>query len=170
MRNFEIKKRKLSADEIDLLKREIKDDPFVSGYSRKEWSRINHVFVAENSGKLAGICVCDEIVDGWVEIGLLYVLENERKNGVGENLVKVAVADTHARGKNMFIVSRNPDLSKKFKSYGFETCKFHQLPLPIILHNIVFSLSFYRMSEYLRKLFSGQAKGLPVFGIKKLGE
>ena len=165
MQKFEIKKRKLNADEIELLNSEIKNDPFTSGYSEEEWADMKNVIVAENGSTLAGFCLCDEIVEGWVEIGLLFVLEKERKNGVGDSLVKVAVADAYARGKNMFIVSRNPDLSKKFESYGFKICKLHKLPLSVIMQQILFSLKPFRIKENIRKLVSGNIKGAPVFGL-----
>lgn len=166
MLSVDVKKRKISANEIALFESEIKNDPFVSSYSKKEWERAEHVFVAEIENRMAGFCMCDEITNGWVEIGLLFVLKEARRSGVGDNLVKAAVADAEKRGKNMFMVSRNPDLNKKFKSYGFRKCKFYQLPASVIVQQVFFSLKPFRVKENLGKLLSGNVKGNPVFGVK----
>lgn len=168
MNSFDIKKRALTREEVDLFAFEIKESPFTTGYSKKEWVNLKNIFVAKCSDELSGFCVCDEVVQGWIEVGLIFVREKFRRIGLGEQLVQMAIKDAEKRSKNIFFVTRNEIAASRFKKYGLQRVKVYDFPLALIMQQLLFTLKPYRLKESIKKLFLGRAKGVPVFGIKKV--
>jgi len=148
---FQITKRLLSSEEIDLVVEEIKQTPNITGYIKKEWENFGKVFVAEVDCKLAGVAVNVSISKEWEELAVLLVLEKFRGQGIGKALFYKALEDIKNRQKNAYTTSRNPIVLKLMKENGFQFVSLLKLPLPITLFNLKFIFSFYRISEFLRK-------------------
>lgn len=151
MPNFSITKRPLTIQEIDLVTREIKQTPNITGYTQKEWQNFGKVFVAEVNSEIAGVAVNVSISKEWEEFAVLLVLEKYRGQGLGKALFNVALEDIKNRHKNAYTTSRNPIVLKLMKENGFQFLSLLKLPLPVTLFNLKFICSFYRISEFLRK-------------------
>jgi GNAT superfamily N-acetyltransferase len=165
-KDFEITYRKLTNNEIDQLFSEIKKTPDLTSYTKAEWGRLGRIFVAEISGSLIGICAASYFNNDWVEIGVIYVLEKYRGEGVGSALFKKAY-EYYEKDKNIFMVSRNPAVIYMMKKKKMDlTGNFLKLPWSVKIHILKFIFSLYRIKEYFRKNI-GRIKSPFIFGLKQ---
>jgi GNAT superfamily N-acetyltransferase len=151
MPNFQLTKRPLTSQEIDLVINSIKQTPNITGYTKKEWQNFGKVFVAEVDCELAGVVVNVSISKEWEELAVLLVLEEFRGQGIGKALFNVALEDIKSRQKNAYTTSRNPIVLKLMKENGFKFCSLVKLPIDVTLFNLKFIFSLYRLQEFVRK-------------------
>jgi len=149
MEQFEIQKRALTDQEIDLVVEEIKKTPNITGYTKKEWQKFADIFVAQKSGELAGICLVKKINKQWSELAVLFVLPKFRHLGLGRKLHFKAME--YLQNKNIYAVTRNEATIDFLKHDHFELLNFSQLPFFLKLRVFIYALSFYRIKEYVRK-------------------
>lgn len=167
MNEIVIKQRKLKEGEIALLIDEIKRTPFMNGHSKREWHNFDDVFVAEVSGKFAGVCVDIDLGFNWVEIGAIVVLEEYRGMKIGKKLFERAFDFALSKKKNIYMVSRNP-IVKKWMLERKMILANHvfNLPFIIIWHDIIMFFSFYRIAEFFRKSSLYRNKPEYIYGFR----
>ena len=167
MKEFIIKRRKLTTKEIDLLILEIKKTSFMAGHSRREWHNFSNVFAAEVEGKIAGVCVVIDLGFNWVEIGAIIVLEKYRGLKIGKQLFEQSYEFAKKQNKNIYIVSRNPIVKKWMKERGMILANHvFNLPFPIIWHDFVMFFSLFRIIEFFRKSFLYRNMPEYIYGYK----
>ena len=66
--------RVLSQIEAALMHQELKSTPNILGYTVSELMRFQNVIVAEVDGSFAGVCISKDLLFGWTDIAILYIL------------------------------------------------------------------------------------------------
>jgi GNAT superfamily N-acetyltransferase len=80
-------------------------------------------------GQLVGFGAWVSITPDWVEIGPLYVAQNQQGHGTGRHITEDVIAWT--QHLNQYAITRNPRMMKIFVQQGFEQVSFFRLPLAI---------------------------------------
>lgn len=145
--------RPLTADEARLIHEELKTTTNIFGYTVPELRRFQDVFVAADAeGTLAGACISKDLLLGWTDIAVLYVLPAFRGNGVGRMLYAAAFRRAEERGRRIFTLSRSPQVIGLMKRYGMHTTTaIWKAPFAVHLHMNRHMMSAYRFKEMLRK-------------------
>lgn len=153
MDKLKIIKRRLSTAEVEYFINEIKTTPNITGYTKKEWNNFNNIWVAEVNHEIVGIVVNTNLLKSWVETSIVYVISSKRNQGIGKALFLSAFNSALRENKNIYYVSRNPIVIRWMKEKNMIFSKILGLPLPILIHIIIKSLSIYRIKEYCRKRY-----------------
>lgn len=130
---------------------EIKSTPNILGATRDEWRLFGEIWVAEENGSLVGVAVNRDTGSTWSEITLLYILIAYRGVGAGRRLFEAAWGELEKRGRNLYVISRNPAVIKMMKEKDMRFVNLLLLPYEIQRYNIRFMLNRYRMVELVRK-------------------
>ena len=147
----QILKTQLSENEVNIFQSEIKNTLNITGYTKNEWAKFEDVWVAKVDGEVAGVCVNIEINREWAEIAVLYVLDRYRGKGIGLGLFNTSFEYLKESGKKIYTTTRNPKVEKYMIGKKFSFVSFFALPLPILLFNLRFTCSIFRIREYFRK-------------------
>ena len=148
---YQILKTQLSENEVNIFQSEIKNTPNITGYTKNEWVKFKDVWVAKVDGEVAGVCVNIEIDREWTEIAVLYVLDRYRGKGIGLGLFNTSFECLKENGKKIYTTTRNPKVENYMIGKKFSFVSFFALPLPILLFNLRFVCSIFRVREYFRK-------------------
>ena len=168
MQNSKIKivDEKFTRFEAKIIQQEIAQSPDITGYSLRELLRLKRVFKAYSGKDFAGACANFDFSRNWTELSAYIVLNKYRGQGIGKLLFKAAFQDAVSRGRNIYIVSRNPAMIKIFRKEDFKIIRsFWQLPPEVKLDTLIFAISWYRAKEFFRKL-PMKKSGKFIFGIK----
>lgn len=170
----QIIQKRFTKDEARIAQKEIRTSPDITGYSIRELLRLKTVFKAFASNEFAGACANFDFPPwlgetggrNWTELSAYIVFSKHCNQGIGKLLFQTAYKDAIQRGKNIYIVSRNPAMIKIFKKENFQIINsFWQLPVAVIIDTFIFAISWYRAKEFLRKL-PMKKSGKFIFGIK----
>lgn len=164
--NYIILKRPLTDQEIDLVFKEIKTTPNITGYTKNEWKGFQDIFVAEKDGKLIGLSLLKVLDEDWSELAALYILPTFRHKGIGRRLFYKSIEYLKTKNKNIYTVSRNPLVIDLMRTNQFKIIGFSSLPRAIKVHIFKHSMSFYRFKEYIRKVFVYKSKDKWVYSIR----
>ncbi|HZP81280.1 MAG TPA: GNAT family N-acetyltransferase [Chthonomonadaceae bacterium] len=166
--------RPFTPDEALRLHEELKTTPNIFGYTVEELLRFRDVFVAEIEGAFAGTCVSKDLLFGWTDIAVLYVLPAYRGRGLGTELYTAAWERAVQRGRHIFTLSRSPEVIHLMERFGMKmTGAMWRAPLAVHLHMNRHMMSRYRIKEAIRKsrqmksdtpLLSGVKRHRPVSG------
>lgn len=144
--------RKLTGAEALLLHEELKTTPNIIGYTVEELSRFPDVFVAEVDGEFAGACLSKDLLFGWTDIAVLYVLPAFRGRRLGTELYTAAWKRAEERGRHIFTLSRSPEVIHLMERFGMKTTHaVWKAPLAFHLHMNRHMMSLYRIREAGRK-------------------
>ena len=147
-----LSRRMLSDSEAAALHEELKTTPNILGYTRAELIRFRDVFVAEIEGKFAGACISKDLLFGWTDIAVLYVLPAFRGRGIARVLYTAAWQQAEERGRNIFTMSCSPEVIHLMEQFGMEIKKeIWKAPLAFHLYMNIHMSSFYRTKEAIRK-------------------
>lgn len=167
--------RKLTADEAELLVKEIQGTPYIVGYTFKEWIHAENIRVAEDEqGHLMGVSLNIEFGKNWTKIAVLYVREQFRGQGVGKRLFYAACEEAIAKGRNLYTISANPIVINMIHDLEFstfsslfafpETAQTHKLT--IYSHTLKWLANVYHLKEIIRKHYAYQLKENFVYAIR----
>ncbi|MEI6144370.1 MAG: GNAT family N-acetyltransferase [Candidatus Berkelbacteria bacterium] len=167
MNKIQIIQKKFTKIEAKAVQKEIRQVPDITGYSIPELLRLKTVFKAFAGDEFAGACANFDFGKNWTELSAYIVFAKHRSQGIGKSLFQTAYKDAIDRGKNIYILSRNPAMIKIFKREDFTIVNsFWKLPIEVITHEVIFAISdLYRVKEFFRKLLMKKS-GKFVFGIK----
>ncbi|HEY1074175.1 MAG TPA: GNAT family N-acetyltransferase [Patescibacteria group bacterium] len=158
--------RALHKKEASLVSKKLRETPYITGYMPDELVCLDNSNIAEVDGRFAGVCITKDISSRWSEIAMMYVLPEFRNQGIGTTLFDQAFQSIRYKKRHLYCVSRNKSVIKLLHSQGFVfRSRIWQLPLPVILHIIRFSLNFYRVKEFVRKLFAFQKQDPFVYAL-----
>lgn len=117
----------------------------------------------------AGACISKDLLFGWTDIAMLYVLPTFRGRGIGTRLFEAAFADARERGRHVYALSRSPEVIRLMERQGMElTSSPWKAPLAVHLHMNRHMMSVYRFWEAWRKsAMRRQDGGCFVAGTKK---
>lgn len=163
--------RPLKESEASALHRELKTTPNILGYTVREILAFEDVLVAEVDGKFAAVCVSKDLLFGWTDVAVLYVLPDFRGSGLGTELYTAAWQSASQRARHIFTLSRSPQVIHLMKRFGMEISgAMWRAPLAVHLHMNGHMMSLYRIREAIRK--SGQiSRSAPmVCGVKRYRE
>lgn len=151
--DFRITARPLTLSEAKRLHEELKTTPNILGYTVRELTHFPHVLVAETeAGAFAGACISKDLLLGWTDIAVLYVLPDFRGAGIGARLFKDAFARAQERQRHIYVLSRNPSVIRLMEQSGMETTRaVWKAPLAVHLHQQCHMSSLYRVREAFRK-------------------
>lgn len=145
--------RCLTRAEAIRLHHELKTTPNILGYTVGELQHFPDVLVAETAaGDLAGACISKNLLFGWTDIAVLYVLPQFRGGGVGARLFRAAFARARERRRHIFVLSRSPQVIRLMEQCGMDITRSPwKAPLAVHLYQQWHMSSLYRFSEALRK-------------------
>lgn len=157
--------RPLRPSEAACLHEELKTTPNILGYTVRELTHFADVFVAEGEGgAFAGACVSKDLLFGWTDIAVLYVLPAFRGRGVGTRLYAAAWERARGRGRHVYTLSRSPEVIRLMERYGMTmTGNPFRAPLAVHLHQNRHMASLYRWREAFRKAGMRAQSGGPGF-------
>jgi GNAT superfamily N-acetyltransferase len=152
--------RRLTGAEARLMHEELKSTPNILGYVPSELEAFEDVWVSEVDSSLAGVCVSKDLLFGWTDIAVLYVLPAFRGQGLGAALYLAALRRAQERGRHVLTLSRSPEVIRLMERQGMEvTGALLRAPLALHLAMIPHMMNLYRIREAKRK--SPQMKGSP---------
>jgi GNAT superfamily N-acetyltransferase len=158
----------LTREEAALLHEELKTTPNILGYTVREIMRFRDVTVSEEDGRLAGVCVCKDLLFGWTDIAVLYVLPTFRGRGLASELYSHAWSRCSARGRHIYTLSRSPAVIHLMERYGMSLSgSMLKAPLAVHIHMQVHMSSLYRISESIRKGFVMKTQSRLIGGVKR---
>ena len=160
--------RRLTESEAAVLHAELKTTPNILGYTVREILAFQDVLVAEVDGKFAAVCVSKDLLFGWTDIAVLYVLPAFRGSGLGTELYTAAWRRADGRARHILTLSRSPQVIHLMKRFGMKVSgSMFKAPLALHLHMNCHMTSLYRIGEAIRK--SGLIKdGVPmVCGVRR---
>lgn len=145
-------RRSLTPAEASRFHEELKTTPNILGYTVKELLGFRDVLVAEAEGDFAGVCISKDLLFGWTDIAVLYVLPAFRGRGIGTRLYTAAWERARHRGRHIYTLSRSPEVLHLMESLGMEPCaSVWRAPLAVHLHMNRHMASWYRTREAFRK-------------------
>lgn len=160
--------RPLTPSEAVVLHEELKTTPNIIGYLPQELTRFKEVFVAEVDGSFAGACLSKDLLFGWTDIAVLYVLPAFRGQGVGAELYTAGWEQARRRGRHIVTLSRSPEVIHLMKRFGMEvSTSMWSAPLALHLHMNRHMMSLYRMREAARKSNRMQTQSPLFSGVKR---
>jgi GNAT superfamily N-acetyltransferase len=160
--------RQLTREEAALLHRELKTTPNILGYTIWEIVRFQDVTIAEIDGRLAGVCVCKDLLFGWTDIAVLYVLPEYRGRGLASELYSDAWSRCIERKRHIYTLSRSPAVIHLMKRNGMEmSTSMMMAPLAVHIHMQIHMSSLYRIAESVRKGFTMKRESELIGGIKR---
>lgn len=144
--------RALTEAEARLLHQELKNTPYILGYTVRELQSLQEVWVAEDAGELAGVCVSVDLAGNWTEISFLLVLPAFRGQGYGRDLFREAWQQARYRQRHVYVLSRNPTVLKWMSELGITvTRRLWAAPWSVHWHMQKHMASWYRCREQWRK-------------------
>ena len=160
--------RSLTAAEAVLLHAELKTTPNILGYTVREITGFRDVLVAEVEGSLAGVCVSKDLLFGWTDIAVLYVLPAFRGRRIGTELYTAAWQRADERGRHIFTLSRSPEVIHLMERFGMEISdSMWKAPPAVHLHMNQHMMSAYRITEMYRKMSWIKSSARMVGGVKR---
>ncbi|MBC8139736.1 MAG: GNAT family N-acetyltransferase [Fibrella sp.] len=169
-----LENRTLTLAEANCLHEELKSTPNILGYTVSEILRFSDVLVAvaidtDGTEMFAGVCVSKELLWGWTEIAVLYVLPAFRGRRLSTQLFTTAFAQAQERGRHIFTLSRSPEAIHLMKRLGMEMSgSAWKAPLAVHLEMNWHMMSTYRWREASRKMKIRKDDGFAfVSGIKR---
>lgn len=147
---------------------ELKTTPNILGYTVREILRFRDVLIAEVEGSFAGVCVSKDLLFGWTDIAVLYVLPDYRGKGMGTELYTAAWERARERRRHIYTLSRNPQVIHMMERFGMKVSgAIWSAPLAYHLHMNCHMTSLYRMTEAIRKARLMHGSGPMVGGAKR---
>jgi GNAT superfamily N-acetyltransferase len=144
--------RPLDEAEASILHEELKTTPNILGYSVRELVSFRDVLVADVDAQFAGACVSKDLLFGWTDIAILYVLPAFRGRGLGRGLYTAAWQRARERGRHILTLSRSPEVVHLMEQSGMEISRgFWKAPLAAHLHMNRHMANWYRLREAGRK-------------------
>jgi GNAT superfamily N-acetyltransferase len=160
--------RRLTRSEAIQLHEELKTTPNILGYTVREIEGFRDAFVAEVEGVFAGVCVSKDLLFGWTDIAVLYVLPAFRGRGLGTELYTAAWQRASQRSRHIFTLSRSPQVIHLMKRFGMDiTGSMWRAPLAFHLHMNRHMMSLHRMREAIRKSTQMKSQGRMLSGTRK---
>lgn len=167
-------KRKLTPSEATCIHEELKSTANILGYTIPELLRFSQVIVAfaesDGSENLAGVCLLKDLLWGWTEISVVYVLPGFRGRGISSHLFTTAFGDAQDRKRHIYVLSRSPEVIHLMKRLGMETtCSVWNAPLSVHLEMNRHMMNLYRWREASRKMAMRKDDGYKFLsGIKRV--
>ncbi len=144
--------RSLTDKEARQLHEELKTTPNILGYTVRELMHFQNVIVSEDGTNLSGVCISKELLFGWTDIAVLYVLPDYRGKGLARALYTAAWESAVARNRHIFTLSCSPEVVHLMNEFGMRTShSMLKMPLAVHLHMNKHMMSWYRISESVRK-------------------
>ncbi len=144
--------RALSQTEAVLLHDELKTTPNILGYTIPELMRFQNVIVAEVDARFAGVCISKDLLFNWTDIAVLYILPEFRGRGLARELYTAAWENAILKRRHIFTWSCSPEVVHLMEDFGMTTSKsMFRMPLAVHFHMNVHMMSWYRISESIRK-------------------
>jgi GNAT superfamily N-acetyltransferase len=145
--------RPLTPLEAACLHKELKTTPNILGYTVRELAHFPNVLVAETAGgDFCGACISKDLLFGWTDIAVLYVLLDFRGAGIGARLFTDAFARAWERQRHIYALSRNPSVIRLMEQSGMDVTRaVWKAPLAVHLHQQCHMSSLYRVREAIRK-------------------
>lgn len=144
--------RQLTESEAAVLHAELKTTPNILGYTVREIRAFKDVLVAEVDGQFAAVCVSKDLLFGWTDIAVLYVLPAYRGTGLGTALYTAAWQRADDRARHIVTLSRSPQVIHLMKRLGMQVGgSMLMAPLALHLHMNGHMMSLYRIREAIRK-------------------
>jgi GNAT superfamily N-acetyltransferase len=150
--------RRLTLPEAVHLHEELKTTPNILGYTVQELLKFPHVWVAEVAGEgssgdsvIAGACISKDLLFGWTDIAMLYVLPDFRGRGIGTLLYTSAFNAAQEQRRHVYTLSRSPEMIHLMKRFGLTITKAWNAPLAVHLEMERHMMSVYRWREAARK-------------------
>jgi len=167
--------RKLTANEAELLVKEIQGTPYIVGYTFKEWMQAENIRMAEDeNGHLMGVSLDTEFGKNWTKIAVLYVRKQFRGQGIGKRLFYAACEEAIAHGRNLYTISANPIVINMIHDLEFSTfpslfafpeaAQTHKRT--IYSHTLKWLANFYHLKELIRKHYVYKSKEKFVYAIR----
>jgi hypothetical protein len=130
--SLSISKRKLTDSEIDLVVNEMRDFPDVGLYTKNQWNKFEHSFIAMKEKDFIGVCVTIPLLN-WIKIGPVIILKTYQGKGNGRQLLTQVISDnSHS---NLYIGSSNRKVGTIVESLKFQRVNsFFQLPSEIKIY------------------------------------
>jgi GNAT superfamily N-acetyltransferase len=162
--------RRLKPTEALRLHEELKTTPNILGYTVREINAFHDVFVAEVDEQFAGACVSKDLLLGWTDLVVLYVLPEFRGRGLGAELYTAAWQRAAERGRHIFTLSRSPQVIHLMERFGMKISgSMLCAPLAVHLHMNKHMMSAYRIKEAIRKSAQMKKQGRMLCGVKRHG-
>ncbi len=159
-------RRQLTPAEAACLHEELRSTPNILGYMPGELLRFTDVLVAEVSsgggitGDFAGACLSKDLLFGWTDISVLYVLPAFRSRGISSLLFTAAFANARKRNRHIYTLSRSPQVIHLMERLGMQiTSAVWKAPFAVHWETQWHLSSWYRFREAIRKMEMRKADG-----------
>jgi GNAT superfamily N-acetyltransferase len=166
--SFNIIKERFTESEALAWQSEARKSAFLLGYNLKDLLSFKNVYKVYHGQDFIGSAFNLDFGQNWTELSGFIIKEDYRGQGLGGQLFKLLYAEAVDRGRNLYVVTRNPVMKKSMIKYDFETSTdFFSLPREIQLYTMKSIFNRYRLSQGLKKGFLVRS-GQPFFAYKKI--
>ena len=164
----EIVHRPLTLAEAEQVHAALRETPNILGYTVRELLRLSDVFAAEADGAFAGVCFSVDMGQRWTEIAAVFVLPEFQGRGIGTVLFAAAWDRGWARGRHLYVLSRNPQVVGWMEARGMKVSAVGgKAPLAVHWYMAGYMASRHRWAESFRKRKAIRACPALVQGIKR---
>jgi GNAT superfamily N-acetyltransferase len=117
---------------------------------------------------MAGVCVCKDLLFGWTDIAVLYVLPEHRGKGLATELYSDAWLRCVKRKRHIYTLSRSPAVIHMMERNGmYLSASMLSAPLAVHIHMQIHMSSLYRVAESIRKGFTMKREAALIGGTKR---
>ena len=160
--------RPLTLAEAEQVHAALKETPNILGYTVRELLLVPDVYVGEADGAFTGVCFSVDMGRRWTEIAVVLVLPEFGGRGMGTALFAAAWDRGWARGRHLYVLSRNPQVVGWMEARGMEVSAVGgKAPLAVHWYMARYMASRHRWAESLRKRKAIRACPPLMQGIKR---
>jgi GNAT superfamily N-acetyltransferase len=124
--------RPQNPEDLPQLLLEVNQSPFIGEITLQELEDLiqgQSIRFYYQDGQLVGFGAWVSIRPDWVEIGPLYVAQNQQGHGTGRHITEDVI--TWTQNLNQYAITRNPRMMKIFVQQGFKQVSFFRLPFAV---------------------------------------
>lgn len=141
--------RSLTAQEANIISKEIRNTKNITGYLPTELLRFGKMLVATKDKSIIGILYYKKHKK-LIDLKILIVVSNWRGQGIGRKLFQQFITEVGSAEK-IYTVTKSSELIHLISEAGFKEVGFLRLPILAKLNEISKGFSYYRVKEALRK-------------------
>ena len=138
---------------------EVQHSPFIGEITPEEVERLRSIDAVRffyDGDTLVGLAAWEVIGTGWAEVGPLYTAQAYRGHGLGSFMFDMVERMHLDAGRNMYGVTKNPQVMPMFVRRGYRQIGTLALPRAIQLH-LLRRLSLRKLIQHARKLRPGDS-------------
>ncbi len=142
----------LQKEDINLILKEIAQSNNILSYSKKEVLVLLNgktTFFFYDKKELMGLSAYKKINKDWVELALLLVVSQYRKQGYGKKIYKELLE--HLKERNIYCCSRNSTVQGWLRDDGFRAVSFYKLPKEFFIYLFKTKIKLYKLKDLIKQ-------------------